>query len=137
MLSIYEQRNSNYVGVVFLRRAPDGAGQVSAELQSIPSACWLRYAPARCFPSTLCFFPSFSFTPSFVFPNTEGLNEMFHRPRGACFLRRETRRKRSRPGEDKLDGAATWAALCLIFFIIIGSPLFVPKSHISPSLMCH
>lgn len=65
------------------------------ELQSIPSARSLRYTPARCFPSTLS--PSFSFTPSFVFPNTEGLNETFHRPRGACFLRGETRRKRSQP----------------------------------------
>lgn len=41
------------------------------------------------------------------------------------------------PGEDKLDGAATWAALCLIFFIIISSPSAVLRSHISPSLMCH
>lgn len=93
--------------------------------------------PRPLFFSTLCFSPSFSFTPSFVFPNTEGLNETFHRPRGACFLRRETRRKRSQPGEDKLDGAATWAALCLIFFIIISSPFPVLKSHISPLLMCH
>lgn len=79
-----EQENSNYGGLVFPRRAPERAGQVSAELQSIPSARSLRYTPARCFSSTLCFSPSFSFTPSFVFPNTEGLNETFHRPRGAC-----------------------------------------------------
>lgn len=49
----------------------------------------------------------------------------------------QTRRKRSQRDEDKLDGAATWAALCLIFFIIINSPLLLLRSHISPSLMCH
>lgn len=38
-----------------------------------------------------------------------------------------TRRKRSACDEDKLDGAATWAALCLIFFIIINSPLSPPQ----------
>lgn len=49
----------------------------------------------------------------------------------------QTRRKRSRRDEDKLDGAATWAALCLIFFIIINSPLLLLRSHIFPLLMCH
>lgn len=38
-----------------------------------------------------------------------------------------TQRKRSACDEDKLDGAATWAALCLIFFIIINSPLSPPQ----------
>lgn len=46
----YEQGNSNYGGLVFPHRAPDRAGQVSVELQSIPLAHTLRYAPPAVFP---------------------------------------------------------------------------------------
>lgn len=92
-----EQGKSHYGGLVFRRRAPDRAGQVSGETRTSKHSfgSLAPVHPSRCFLSTLS--PSFSFTPSFVFPNTEGLNETFHRPRGACFLRGETRRKRSQP----------------------------------------
>lgn len=124
-------------GLVFPRSASDGAGEVSAELQSIPSAHSLTYTD----PQNCCFFTlSVSFTRSTIC--------ILH-VRAVCTIRRcsivlaalvsypQTRRKRSQRDEDKLDGAATWAALCLIFFIIINSPLLLLRSHISPLLMCH